>query len=433
MAIYGVTTARLLGPEGKGVVTAVFTWSQLLAWGSVAGLSTAIGVSVASKGEAASQDDAVRKALANAVVFTALVGGLITACASILLPATLAHLGADARSLTILSLVTVPIQMLAILTLMIQLALGRTRTYALAQIVNPITMVALGAFFLLTSSTLTPSDVVLSAIAGGIASLVASARHLPWRSMRVHLASLRRDLAFGGKVHLGSLLRLTNLRFDYLVMSAFLPAVQVGLYSAANSAMIPISTVPVIAATLLSPAVARLTDSADAETSRRLQIALIRGKAKRYTLSALLGAGLICVTASGIVPVVLGKSFGGSVRLIWILAPGYVALCFNNIIAAGTAGMKRPWVGTFAEGTAVAVTLILLPILLPPLGADGAAIASTAAYACSALVAGVGFARLCRGREFTGVGGPGTRVGQGPVEEKLDGQLPSGLGAREWL
>ena len=70
MAVYGILTARLLGPDGKGIVTAVFTWSQLLAWGSVAGLSTAIGVGVAGADAGKPTDDTVRKALANAVLVT---------------------------------------------------------------------------------------------------------------------------------------------------------------------------------------------------------------------------------------------------------------------------------------------------------------------------------------------------------------------------
>jgi O-antigen/teichoic acid export membrane protein len=231
-------------------------------------------------------------------------------------------------------------------------------------------------------------------------------------------------VAFGAKVHLGSLLRLTNLRLDYLIMSTFLPAVEVGLYSAANSALIPISVVPVVAGTLLSPVIAAVREEGDSTEAGRRQVALIGAKATRYTFWALAGGGLICAASPIAVPVLLGRPYTDSVHLVWILTPGYVALCFNNIIAAGTAGMKRPWVGTVAEGVAVAVTLVLLPILLPRFGATGAAVASTAAYAVSAAAAGVGFVRLRR--QFGDGQGPGAAAEDVAMSPQLP---PSGLRA----
>lgn len=396
MAVYGVVTARPLGPSGKGIVTSILTWNQLLAWGSVAGLSTALGVGVASAGEGEPSLDAVREALGSAVAVTVGLGAVLVALASLVLPSALAHLGSNARSLTMLSLVTVPIQMLATLTLMVQLGLGRTKTYAWAQIVNPLTMSVLGAAFWVVTSHLTPFDVVVSGIAGGFISLAVSGWHLPWRSMRLSVAALGKDMSFGGKVHLGSLLRLTNLRLDYLIMSTILPAVQVGLYSVANSAMVPISTVPVVAATFLSPAIAALQQTEGVKSRHAQQLSIIRRKAKQYTLWASAGGGLICLCSPLLVPFALGNAFRGSVRLIWILTPGYVALCYNNIVAAGTAGMRRPWVGTIAEAVAVVVTVVLLALLLGPFGVEGAAVTSTAAYCVSALTAGVGFARLRR-------------------------------------
>jgi O-antigen/teichoic acid export membrane protein len=394
MAVYAVLTARLLGPDGKGIVTSISTWNQLLAWGSVAGISTALSVGVAGAREAEAGEDVVRNALANATVITLVLGGVLVGVASLFLPSALAHLGSSARSLTVLSLVTIPIQMLATLTLMIQIGLGHTKTYAWAQLAAPVTLMAMTAGFWLVTSDLRPLHVVVSGIVSASVSLCFSARALPWTSMRLKVASLRRDVVFGAKLHLGSLLRLTNLRLDYLVMSTALSAIEVGLYSAANSAMIPIATVPVVAATLLGPMVATLQNADDEAGSRATQLALIRHKAKKFTLASLLGAVAICVLSPVLVTLVLGRDFRGSVQLIWILAPGYVALCYNNIVAAGTAGMKRPWVGTVAELMAVAVTLTLLPFCLHAYGAKGAAAVSTAAYCVSAVVAAIGLTQL---------------------------------------
>jgi len=397
LAANGIFSARLLGPGGKGVSAAVLTWMQLLIWGTASPLSIAELVNVPRRcddGDIGS--DCVAAALGNAVVYVFTVGIVVAGVAAIVLPPTLNHLGSGASSVVLLALATVPIGMLGAIASAVQLALGRRSRFNAAQVVNPIVMTAVVVGFA-ASSSLTPGRVVASAVAGTVAATFVVCRGLPWRKLAVDLKAMRSDLWFGFKAHLGSLFRLTNLRLDYLVMSAVVPARELGLYATANNLLLPLFTLPTAVSTLLTVKVARASLSHDqAGDGTRGQLVMIRAEAFRYSLLSVAGGIGLGLMAWLLVPPVLGEAYRGTVGLVWLLLPGSVLLCYTTIATAGAVSMHRIWVGVAAEAAAAVVTVALLPVLLPTWRAAGAATTSSLAYAVSAAVAAGGLAVVHR-------------------------------------
>lgn len=388
LAAHGILAARALGPDGKGLMTALTTWGQVLGWIAIAGLGTASGVRLARMPSGSRpQEDDLRAVLGNTLVFAAVAGGGVAASAAFVLPGALAHLGPSARSLSILSLSLIPIAIIANVTWAVQLALGRSALYNIAQVVNPVVMIAVTSGFMATVG-LTPGRAIVSTILGALLSFVVATKGLPWRRMRFSARMLRADLGFGLKVHLGGVFQLANYRLDYLVMSAILPAVQLGLYGTANTFMLPLATVSGAVAVLLTPKVARLAGTTEARDSLVWrQRELITAEATRYTLVALGGGIVVALVGPFLLPLLLGSAYRPSIHLMWVLTPGYVVLCFSSVVAAGTAGMGRAWLPVIIQGCSIIVTLVLLPILLPRYQATGAAVTSTLAYATSAVAA----------------------------------------------
>ena len=389
MAVAGVLAARELGPAGRGVVTAVISWPMLLGHLSLVGLNAAASVRVA-RGRGA----ALPTTLASALVYSVVVGGVVTVGAIFLIPPTLAHLGGDADMLAVWALLTIPTIVLADILMCVNVALGRVALANWCRVAGPILLLA-GTVALVSAHAVTPPRIVALTIGSGVVSLVVCAAGLPWRRIALSVRELFEDLRFGAKAHLASIVGVANVRLDLVLMSAFASAAQVGYYGVANNLMMPVMSLGAAAAVLLTPRVASMA-SGDRSAGIDAQLASIRTEGRRYFFVGAAGAIVLAPVAPFAVPLLFGHAFEPVVVLVWVLIPGYIARTYATLINAGTLGVRRPWVGNVTEGAGFLVTAALLPFLLPRYGAVGAAITSTAAYCTSALVALYAIRRLAR-------------------------------------
>jgi antigen flippase len=388
VALAGVVSARGLGPEGKGIVNAVTSWPQLLSWVGVIGLPGAMSVRLSERPES------LPSVLGHAVGYSITAGGVVALGSAAALPRLLSHLGEGTATLTQWSLALIPVTMLVSILMATNLALGRIRRHNFCLLAMP-TLLLGGSALLAAAGEITPTSMVATTIAGSLVSFAMAAHGLPWSSLAVDLGRLRDDIRFGVRVHLGSLMSLANLRLDLLLMSLLLPAWQVGLYGTANNAMLPVVVASSGASLLLAPAVARLSaGSKEVAPSTVGQLTKIRREARRHLLVALVAGAVLAMTAPILIRVTFGISFLPAATLIRILIPGYVARVYATVATSGAVGMRKPWVGNCSEACALAITLALLPFLLPRYGATGAAITSSCAYAVSAMVVALALRRL---------------------------------------
>lgn len=97
--------------------------------------------------------------------------------------------------------------------------------------------------------------------------------------------------------------------------------------------------------------------------------------------------------ASWIIPWAFGDEFRGAVGpLLWLL-PGIFALASQTLIASYFAGKEMPRINMYAALFSLVMVTILDFLLIPSLGATGAAVASSIAYSCGALYS---FLRYCK-------------------------------------
>jgi antigen flippase len=383
LAIAGVIAARVLGPDGRGMVTGILIWTQLLPLIALGGLNQALSVRVSSGGGR----PALSVALGNALAYALGVGGIVTVGAVAILPSVLDRLGPHAGLIAAIGLVTIPLSILGELLFSVNIALDRIGHFVRCRLVGP-ALVLTGTVVLWAVGSITPAAIVATTLIGGAVGTVLAGAGLPWRKAKLVLTELRGDVAFAIKVAVAGWLELTNLRFDLLVMSTFVPTAQIGFYGVANNAMIPVTTIAAAAAGLLTPAVARkLGGQAASAPDRRSHVRAIRREAARYGLVAALGGVLLAVAAPLGIPLVFGHAFKPAVVLIWILIPGYVIRTAASILVAGAVGMRRASVGNLVEGASLVATAALLPVLLPRYQAVGAAVTSTVAYCVAGVTA----------------------------------------------
>lgn len=393
----GILVARVLGPSQKGAVTALLAWSQLLAALCSAGIAVAYLVRVPTADDAQDPDsDTLRTALANALVFSVVVGGAATLGLSLLLPRILTDLGPDTTTLAVLAAAAIPLAILGHAASMIHLALGHRGRFQLVTLAAPLTIAVIDVVLFVTSG-LNAGRVVFANLAGTAVAFAVALAGLPLRRMWPDLRVLGRDLAFGAKSQVGGLFRIAHFRVDYLLMPAFLSVADLGVYATANNIMTPVSTLFGAAALLIVPRVAAMTkDLGEGPATVRAQVRFVRREALRYIRLVSVGGVLVAIVTPVFVPVVLGAPYRDATVMVWTLTPGYLFLALTTIIASASAGMRRPWIGIVADLTAVILTAALLPLLLPRLGAEGASITSTVAYMASAGAALVALATADR-------------------------------------
>lgn len=407
--VVGLVSARALGPAGKGQVTAVISWAQVLTFVFLLGLPSALSVRVAE-----SPSKALGTAIGNTLLYVAVMGTTVAAAAMILLPPMLRSLGSGTDLLVRWAIVGGVIGIATDLLGRVWLALHNHRRYSFYRLSLPAMSAAI-VIPLWLAGALTPGWMVAIYVGGTILAATIVAAGLPWRAARISRSALAEDLRFGLKTWFASTLGIVNLRLDLLLMSVFLSATEVGLYGLANNLMIPLTVVSGAAALVLLPKVAR-EQCPEGFSLAAHQVRRIRKEARRNLVLALAIGIAVAAATPFVIGLLLGESYRGSVLLVHILIPGYVARAYLGVIVAGAIGMRRAWLGTVAEGAAIILTAALLPILLPRFGAEGAAVTSTAAYIVAALVGTFALRRLHR--EPSREAPSGTYKGAAPIPEE---------------
>jgi O-antigen/teichoic acid export membrane protein len=225
----------------------------------------------------------------------------------------------------------------------------------------------------------TPQLVLGLTVAGAILSCVVMIQALLWMNLsREGGSGLRSVLGFGSLIYVCNLVQFLNYRLDLFLVSAIVGTREVGLYVLAVglSQLLWIASGSVAVALLPRVAAGSSTEGA-ADTARLTRITLAIG---------VVGAVALALVVSPLVQIVYGQAYEASVIMLLMLLPGAVAFIAVNVLAAYIAGLGRVQINLVVSLIGLCATLPLCFILIPRLGAVGAAIASSVSYSLSAII-----------------------------------------------
>ncbi len=189
-------------------------------------------------------------------------------------------------------------------------------------------------------------------------------------------------LRFGVRSNVSGAADVINQYADQLVIAAVLPPRELGLYAVAVSLTSVTGLVGTAMSYAVLPAIAAATSAADQRqrTSRALLVAII--------LASLVTGGLFLL-APVVIRVLFGAPYQQAGHVARILLIGTAFLSVNSVMMATLKGMGRPQDAGIAELVGCGVTVVLLIVLVPSRGIDGAAITSACAYGSVSIVLGV--------------------------------------------
>ena len=373
----GVITARLLGPEGRGVFAAVTLWQALLATIAVSGLGSAVIYHSRRPGLDAG---AVAAAAALAALASSAVAVLVAALA---IPPMMAGYPGWATAAALACLAVVPFNALNMIFRQSLAARGAYRLFNLASVVSP-------ALFLLTLAAaalgpgLTPALAV--AALALTAALATSWLALVWRRVaRPRLEGARR--AWGrmtGYVWRSAgadLVIALSSSVDRLVLIPLVSGEALGLYVVAYSfSRLLLVLRPAIDVVVFPSMADRAPEEMKILHDRAFRIALM---ILAVALAALLALDRL------LLGLLYGEAFAQAAPLFRILAVEAALVLLGGITMRYALARGLPTLASAVQMGGLAASVGLMLWLVPRHGVEGAAlsVAAAAALRLAALVA----------------------------------------------
>ena len=189
---------------------------------------------------------------------------------------------------------------------------------------------------------------------------------------------LARSIKYGIKGQVGIFFQFFNYRLDMFFVNYFLDISAVGIYTVSVAIGEILWHIPNSIVLTLFPRVSpKDTPSANEFTS----------KICRNSLSIMLIlALLIGIMGFVFIPLLYGSRFRGAILPLIVLLPGIIALGLVKLLSGHLHGRGKPHFGSIATIVSLVITIVLDIVLIPAYGVVGAALATTCAYITSLIV-----------------------------------------------
>jgi O-antigen/teichoic acid export membrane protein len=369
--VAGVIVARWLGAHGVGelavINVAVTTIVQLGSFGLPSSNTYFIAKDQAH----------FRAAAINSLLFALVIGSVLAIVLIDLASFRPDWFGFVSPDLIRIAAISIPFQLLTLIGLNILLAVGKIREFNLLDLLGQSFVLINAAVVLILLRQRLEGLVKLNALTSilvGVvvaALLVATGKKVLGSHWRADAALLRRMIAYGLKFHISILAGAIIFRADLFVVNYFRGSAEAGVYSVATQFSLLLMLLPGVIATLLFPRVTAEQDPRGETTSA----------ITRQTAVIMFLCCLATVPVSFVLPWVYGPAFSGVTALLLILLPGVYLVGLESVLVQHFNALGLPrripiyWLVTLV------VNLVLVFTLVPRLGAQGAAIASTLSYA----------------------------------------------------
>ena len=385
-----IVLAHLLGPSAKGRFTLVLLFSQFAALLVGWGMDSALGVVAGRDAPSA------RAGFANAVVWSAVVGGFSVVLTGVLygLPTDVRPHGPLASVVPNLSAAQFTYAALAIpgelfFSIGLFALLGRRQIAAYSAIRllrRMLLLVGVVGAALIASLSL---DVALIV---NLATLVLTAVAIWWFARRDGVAGLRpsaellgEELRFGGRAILGTVAERLQFRADSFIVNAFIGVHATGIYSVTSGLAETLWYVPNALGTVMF---SRAVDP-KADAGR------IAAVLTRTTIAvALVTAVPAFILGPRLVRLVYGSQFSDAGVALRLILPGIVAYSVVAVLSRYIVGRGRPGIGTLVLMIGLGLNIVANLILVPRFGINGAAASSSISYGLTAVVTLFVFRRL---------------------------------------
>lgn len=369
--VAGVIVAHWLGAKGVGELAVINVTIATIVQICSFGLPSANTYFIAR------DPKHLRTASINSLMFALFAGSLIALGLNAVARARPDWFGFVSSELIQVASIAIPFQLITLIGLNILLAVGKVRQFNLLDLAGQsfVLVNALLALILLGRglTTLVVLNAAAAVLVGHVIVVLVwiAARKVEEAKWRPDSALLAQMIRYGLKFHISILAGAIIFRADLLVVNHFRGADEAGVYSVATQFGMLLMLLPSVIATLLFP---RVTAEQDArgETTARVT---------KYTAGITLLCCVAAVPFSFLLPLIYGPAFASATWLLLILLPGVYLVGIESVLVQHFNALGVPRAIPVYWLVTLVANLFLVFYLVPRLGAQGAAIASTLSYA----------------------------------------------------
>lgn len=380
-----VVVARILGPEGKGAYSLALLVPTLLAMAGNLGIGIA-NVYFGGKGKYR-WTELVSNSLASSLIlgFPFVMGFLVYFF--VFHPSFLKEV--EPRCISIAAFI-LPFSLLTTYFSSILLGQKRIRKYNLVSLIQYSALLIFTAFILSVMAQSVFGAILAWMGACFIAAifsfiLVRRTTEIKWS---FHFSIFKDSVRFGIKGHLGNLIQFLNYRLDMFLVAFFMSLPFVGYYSISVAIAEVLWFFPAAVGTAIFARTPGLSPQEITRSTPRI--------CRNTFFVAILAAAILFVFGKFIILLFFGPNFSAALKPLWILLPGITALSLPKVLANELAGRGKPYIGTIAAVISLAVNIPLNIILIPEIGIEGAALASSISYSVAALVVVIAFVKISK-------------------------------------
>ena len=361
--ITGIITARLLGPDGKGIQAAISLWPQFLAYSLTLGLPSALLYNLRRTPEKGSRD------FAAALVLGTIMGFLATFVGLIVIPLWLSEYPTEVVRLAQWAMLLAPLSLMSYIFVYVLQAREEFRLYNAARYLQPvITLAALVSLAVI--GRLTPLSAALCYVLPLIPIFLWLAVRL-WKIYRPVWSDLRDSIgrltSYGLRSYGSELLGPMTNQIDRVLVAGLLNPTALGLYVVAVSAARILNALQVAVVSVLFP---------KASGRGVEEVVTITGRGARMsTLLTLLVAATLALLGPYALGLVYGQEYVEAATVFrylllevalggtaWVLAQAFMAL-------------DRPGTVSAMQSVGVGLSVVLMLVLVPRYGLVGASLA----------------------------------------------------------
>ena len=363
----GALTARFLGPEGRGLLTALLIVPEMVASLCDMGIRQSVGHFIA-KGKASMS--AVLGAIGLIYIGTTLLG--IGGCW-----VYFTYFGRDEYTWPLIILATMTIPLTIITSYITGIFLGKQEMGRFARaswLPEVLRLTALCGFIVTFGLTVSTALIAtLVSLTCMVVYLIFMVRPLIDVKPSIDLEVRKKIVSMGIAFGLALFLINVNYRLSTFMLARFSYLEQIGYFAVA----IPLSElVWQIPGTLSMIVFSRSAGNKNEAEFTFKTVALMRLSFLACCVAAV-GVYLGCYI---VIPVIYGVEFMPSLPIIGFLLPGMAFMAIFKILNVHLGGQGKPWLTMYVIIPGILLNAVLSYYLIPLYGAQGAAIGSTITY-----------------------------------------------------
>ncbi|WP_076072097.1 polysaccharide biosynthesis C-terminal domain-containing protein [Sphingomonas montana] len=185
----------------------------------------------------------------------------------------------------------------------------------------------------------------------------------------------RRGLSYAASLFM----LMLNYKIMILLLTRFSTLSEVGIYAQATVVAELVWEIPTAVSALL------LSRSVNAKEQKAFSVKVLVLARMSFLIAVVASIG-IAIGSWLIFPIMFGRSFAGSAAICNALLPGVVAFIFFKVLNSDLAGRGKPWASMLVMSPVLVCNVLLGWWAITHYGAFGAAVASSATYVLATLL-----------------------------------------------